>query len=709
MNNNLLDTKIEFLKGVGPARAELLQQELGIYTFGQLLEYYPFRYVDKSKVYNICDINSDQAYIQLKGQLTNIQIVGEKQAKRMVAKFKDSTGEIELVWFKGIKWLSSSLKINQEYVLFGKPTLYRNYYNITHPELELVEQSLVANSVSLEGVYSTTDKLTNKGLSAKGIHKIQQNLIAQIKGYIQETLPDELLDKLKLIPKELAVINAHAPENEQMLQRAVFRLKFEELFFLQLRLLRQKVIKTQTLKGHVFNAVGENFNTFYNNYLAFELTEAQKRVIREIRKDIGSGKHMNRLLQGDVGSGKTVVALLTMLIAIDNGFQACLMAPTEILATQHFLGLSEMLKDMNVTIELLTGSTKKAKRTEIHSGLLNGTLKILVGTHALLEDVVQFNNLGYVVVDEQHRFGVAQRAKLWAKSPTNTPEGEPRIPHVLVMTATPIPRTLAMTFYGDLDISVIDELPAGRKPIKTIHKFDSSRLRVFGMMEEEIKKGRQIYVVYPLINESEKMDYKDLMDGFDAILRRFPMPQYQVSIVHGQMKPNDKEFEMQRFVKGETNIMVATTVIEVGVNVPNASVMVIESAERFGLSQLHQLRGRVGRGAEQSYCILMSGNKLSPEGKLRLETMVRTNDGFEIAEVDLKLRGPGDIQGTQQSGLLNLKIADLAKDGQILQAARTEAVEILKEDANLQLPKHYRLVDTLNTIKRNKKNWSRIS
>jgi ATP-dependent DNA helicase RecG len=710
LNNNLLDTKIEFLKGVGPARAELLQQELDIYTFGQLLEYYPFRYVDKSKVYNISDINSDQAYIQLRGQLTNIQIIGEKQAKRMVAKFKDATGEIELVWFKGIKWLSSSLKINQEYVLFGKPTLYRNNYNITHPELELVEQSLVANSVSLEGVYSTTDKLTNKGLSAKGIHKIQQNLIAQIKGCIQETLPDELLEKLKLIPKELAVINAHAPENEEQLKKAVFRLKFEELFFLQLRLLRQKVIKTQTLKGHVFNAVGENFNTFYNNHLAFELTEAQKRVIREIRKDIGSGKHMNRLLQGDVGSGKTVVALLSMLIAIDNGFQTCLMAPTEILATQHYLGLSEMLKDMNVTIELLTGSTKKAKRTEIHTDLLNGTLNILVGTHALLEDVVQFNNLGYVVVDEQHRFGVAQRAKLWAKnSPSNLPEREAKIPHVLVMTATPIPRTLAMTFYGDLDISVIDELPAGRKPIKTIHKFDSSRLRVFGMMEEEIKKGRQIYVVYPLINESEKMDYKDLMDGFDAILRRFPMPQYQVSIVHGQMKPKDKEFEMQRFVKGETNIMVATTVIEVGVNVPNASVMVIESAERFGLSQLHQLRGRVGRGAEQSYCILMSGNKLSPEGKLRLETMVRTNDGFEIAEVDLKLRGPGDIQGTQQSGLLNLKIADLAKDGQILQAARTEAVEILKEDTNLQLPKHYRLIEALNTIKRNKKNWSRIS
>lgn len=713
MNNHLLDTKIEFLKGVGPSRAELLQQELGIYTFGQLLEYYPFRYIDKSKVYQIADINSDQAHIQLKGKITNIQTIGEKRAKRMVARLKDATGEIELVWFKGIKWLASSIKINQEYIVFGKPTYFRNSYNITHPEMELVEQSLVANAISLQGVYYSSEKLTNKGLSTKGIHKIQQNLIAQIKGCIQETLPDELLNKLKLLPKEIAVINAHAPENEQMLQRALFRLKFEELFFLQLRLLRQKVVKTQTLKGHVFSDVGETFNTFYNNYLPFELTNAQKRVIKEIRKDIGSGKHMNRLLQGDVGSGKTVVALLTMLIAIDNGYQACLMAPTEILATQHYLGLSELLQDMNVAIELLTGSTKKAKRAEINTTLLDGSLNILVGTHALLEDHVQFNKLGYVVVDEQHRFGVAQRAKLWAKtsSPSNLPsaDGEAKIPHVLVMTATPIPRTLAMTFYGDLDVSVIDELPAGRKPIKTIHKYDSSRLRVFGMMEEEIKKGRQVYVVYPLINESEKLDYKDLMDGYDSILRRFPMPQYQVSIVHGQMKSDVKDFEMQRFVKGETQIMVATTVIEVGVNVPNASVMVIESAERFGLSQLHQLRGRVGRGAEQSYCILMSGNKLSPEGKLRLETMVRTNDGFEIAEVDLKLRGPGDIQGTQQSGLLNLKIADLARDGQILQAARNQAVEILKEDANLQLEKNYRLVHALNNIKRHKKNWSRIS
>lgn len=708
MSNHILDTKIEFLKGVGPSRAELLQKELGIFTFGQLLEYYPFRYVDKSKIYTISEINSDQAYIQLKGKITAIETIGEKQAKRMVAKFKDATGEIELVWFKGIKWLSSSVKVNQEYVVFGKPTVFNNKYNITHPEIELVDQSLAAKSVGLEGVYYSSEKLSNKGLSAKGIHKIQQNLIQQIKGSVQETLPIELLDKLNLLSKEEAVINAHAPKNEQILQKAIFRLKFEELFFLQLQLLQQKVIKTQTIKGFVFGEIGEHFNTFYNNYLSFELTNAQKRVIKEIRKDIGSGKHMNRLLQGDVGSGKTVVALLTMLIAIDNGFQTCLMAPTEILATQHYLGLKEMLKEMDISIELLTGSTKTAKRKEIHEKLQSGSLHIIIGTHALLEDTVQFNNLGYVVVDEQHRFGVAQRAKLWAKNKIEGQRGAIP-PHILVMTATPIPRTLAMTFYGDLDVSVIDELPAGRKPIKTIHWYDSSRLRAFGLMEEEIKKGRQVYVVYPLIKESEKMDYKDLMDGFESISRSFPIPQYQVSIVHGQMKPDAKEFEMQRFVKGETHIMVATTVIEVGVNVPNASVMIIESAERFGLAQLHQLRGRVGRGAEQSYCVLMSGNKLSSEGKLRLETMVRTNDGFEIAEVDLKLRGPGDIQGTQQSGLLNLKIADLAKDGQIVQLARNEAIEILKEDANLQLPKNTRLINALAELKRTKVNWSRIS
>jgi len=847
MSTRFLETSIEYLKGVGPSRAELLKKELGIFTFGQLLEYYPFRYIDKSKIYKINEINSDSAFIQLKGKITNIQTVGQKRAKRMVATFVDDSGEIELVWFKGIKWLSSYIKPNVEYIVFGKPTKFKNQYNITHPELDLAGESLVANQINLEAVYHTTEKLSNKGLTAKGIFKIQKNLTSQLNNHITETLPVELLDKLKLIRKEEAVINIHTPKNEQILQKAIFRLKFEELFYLQLSLLRQKVIKTHKIKGLIFNEVGENFNSFYQNNLAFELTNAQKRVIKEIRRDIGSGKHMNRLLQGDVGSGKTVVALLTMLIAIDNGYQACLMAPTEILASQHFETLVEMLEGIDVTIELLTGSTKTAQRKVIHEQLETSKLKILVGTHALLEDKVQFKNLGYVVVDEQHKFGVAQRSRLWRKgSPSlilpkgkekeqiyykyqtarpstyallkanqqelkkqtteaekvlwlqlktsqlglkfrrqhivdefivdficiakklivevdgkyhnskeqqeadkmrtqileelgfkvirftneevladidavllkiknkldSLPFGEvggANIPHVLVMTATPIPRTLAMTFYGDLDISVIDELPPGRKEIKTIHRFDSGRLPVFKFIEDEVKKGRQVYIVYPLIQESEKMDYKDLMDGYESISRRFPKPDYQISIVHGKMKPADKEYEMQRFAKGETQIMVATTVIEVGVNVPNASVMVIESAERFGLSQLHQLRGRVGRGAEQSYCILMTGNKLSSDGRLRMETMVKTNDGFEIAEVDLKLRGPGDIQGTQQSGLLNLNIADLAKDGQVLQIARNEAVEILKQDPELQLPNNHRLVTGLKNLSSNKVNWSRIS
>ena len=848
MSNQFLETPIEYLKGVGPSKAELLKKELGIFTFGDLLAYYPFRYIDKSKIYNINEINSDTAYIQLKGKITHVQTIGEKRAKIMVATFKDNTGEIELVWFKGIKWFSTFIKPNVEYIVFGKPTLFKNRYNITHPELDLVEDSLVTNQINLESVYHTTEKLSNKGLSAKGIFKIQKSLTSQLKNRILETLPVEIIEKLKLIEKEEAIINVHTPRNEQVLQKAIFRLKFEELFYLQLSLLRQKVIKTNKIKGLVFDKVGDYFNAFYQNNLAFELTEAQKRVIKEIRKDTGSGKHMNRLLQGDVGSGKTVVALLTMLIAIDNGFQTCLMAPTEILANQHYETLVEMLKGIDVSIELLTGSTKTAQRKKIHEALASGELKILVGTHALLEDKVQYNNLGYVVVDEQHKFGVAQRSKLWRKgSPSlilpegkeikriyykyqtarpsiynllkvnqqerkkftteaeqilwnylkgknlkfkfrrqhiidefivdficiakrliieidgeyhHQPEqieadkmrtqilnelgfkvirftnhevkgnidavvneiekqvnslpfgedgGAASIPHILVMTATPIPRTLAMTFYGDLDISVIDELPPGRKEIKTIHRFDSGRLPVFKFIEDEIKKGRQVYIVYPLIQESEKMDYKDLMDGYESISRRFPKPDYQISIVHGKMKPADKEYEMQRFAKGETQIMVATTVIEVGVNVPNASVMVIESAERFGLSQLHQLRGRVGRGAEQSYCILMTGNKLSSDGRLRMETMVKTNDGFEIAEVDLKLRGPGDIQGTQQSGLLNLNIADLAKDGQILQSARNEAVAILKEDAELQDPKNHRLVTGLKNLSKGRVNWSRIS
>ncbi len=703
MSDHILDTKIEYLKGVGPKRAELLKKELSIFTFRDLLHYYPFRYIDKSKIYTIAEINSEETYLQLKGKITSLQTLGERGTKRLVATFQDETGVIELIWFKGLKWLTSTVIVGKEYIVYGKPSNYQNRFNIPHPELDEVDNSLIENKITLEAVYSTTEQLSSRGLTSKGIHKIQKNLVAQISKQIPETLSVEILENQKLIDKETAVINVHTPVNEHILQKARFRLKLEELFYLQLKLLRQKVIKAKTVRGNVFKNVGANFNTFYSEKLPFELTEAQKRVIREIRKDIGFGNHMNRLLQGDVGSGKTVVALLCMLIALDNGFQVCLMAPTEILANQHYQNLKELLSDMNIKIELLTGSVKTAARKIIHEELENGELKILIGTHALIEDKVKFQNLGFVVIDEQHRFGVEQRAKLWKKGKNGIP------PHVLVMTATPIPRTLAMTFYGDLDVSVIDELPPGRKAIKTIHRFDSSRLSVFGFIEEEIKKGRQIYIVYPLIKESEKMDYKDLMDGYESITRRFPLPQYRVSIVHGQMKTVAKEFEMQRFVKGETQIMVATTVIEVGVDIPNASAMIIESAERFGLSQLHQLRGRVGRGAEQSYCVLMTGNKLSADGKLRMKTMVSTNDGFEIAEVDLKLRGPGDLQGTQQSGLLNLNIADLAKDGQILQLARDIAVEILKEDPDLTQEKNHRLKTNLNNLFGNKVNWSRIS
>jgi len=707
MLSQLLHTKIEFLKGVGPGRAELLKKELGIFNFGQLLTYFPFRYIDKSQVYKIDDLTATESHIQLKGKISNIQILGAGRARRMKATLQDDTGSLELIWFRGLKWLKNSVKPNKEYIVYGKPTLFGSRLNITHPELDEVSNSLVANQVMLESVYSTTEMLSVRGLNSKGIHKIQKNLVEQLKNQLTETLPKYIVERLKLISREDALINIHTPKNAELLKLAVFRLKFEELFFLQMSLLRKKVIKNDKVRGNIFRKVSPHFTTFYNEKLPFELTGAQKRVLKEIRKDIGSGIHMNRLLQGDVGSGKTIVALMSMLMALDNGFQACLMAPTEILATQHYEGLKELLEGMNVRIELLTGSVKIAKRRMIHKALENGELHFLVGTHALIEDKVKFDNLGFVVIDEQHRFGVQQRAKLWRKGKVNE-QGVKIPPHVLVMTATPIPRTLAMTFYGDLDTSVIDELPPGRKEISTSHRFDSSRLKVFGFMEEEIKKGRQVYLVYPLIKESEKMDYKDLMDGYESIVRRFPKPDYQISIVHGQMKAADKEFEMQRFVKGETQIMVATTVIEVGVNVPNASVMVIESAERFGLSQLHQLRGRVGRGAEQSYCILMTGNKLSDDGRIRMETMVKTNDGFEISEVDLKLRGPGDIQGTQQSGILNLKIADLARDGQILQVARNIAIDILKEDANLTMEKNHRLVSSLKALFGNKVDWSRI-
>ncbi|GAB4252745.1 MAG: ATP-dependent DNA helicase RecG [Vicingaceae bacterium] len=702
MVNEFLNTPIEYLKGVGPQRAEILKKELSIFVFSDLLNYFPFRYIDRSKIVTIKEINSEDVYIQLKGIITSLETVGEKRGKRLVATFQDQTGTIELVWFKGLKWIKNGIKLNTPYLLFGKPTLFNNRFNITHPDLEEITGTLQIQKLGLQGVYSTSEKLSAKGLHSKGILKLQKHLLEQLPN-LPETLPSNIKEQLKLIDRTTAYKNIHLPENPQLLQKAIFRLKFEELFFLQLKILQLKTQKSNTYKGFVFEKVGEKFNTFFNQYLPFELTNAQKRVIKEIRKDVGSGKQMNRLLQGDVGSGKTMVALMSMLLAVDNGFQACLMAPTEILATQHFYNISEALKGIDIKVGLLTGSTKTSERKTLFEDLQNGSLNILIGTHALIEENVSYKNLGLVVVDEQHRFGVAQRAKLWMKGSKNIP------PHILVMTATPIPRTLAMTLYGDLDVSVIDELPPGRKPIKTIHQYDASRLKVYGFIEKQIKEGRQVYIVYPLIKESEKLDYKDLMDGYESISRRFPLPEYKVSIVHGQMKPKDKDFEMQRFKKGETQIMVATTVIEVGVDVPNASVMVIESAEKFGLSQLHQLRGRVGRGADQSYCILMTSFKLSEDAKKRIETMVQTNDGFKIAEVDLALRGPGDIQGTQQSGVLGLKLSDLSKDAKILVAARNIAKEILAKDPDLTLPENAVLKTTLNQMNKGKFNWSKIS
>jgi ATP-dependent DNA helicase RecG len=696
-----LEKDISYLKGVGPQRGEALRNELRIYTWGHLLEHYPFRYVDRSQIIRIRDINSEAANVQLMGVLLNMKEIGEGRAKRLVATFQDDSGTMELVWFKGIKWLRTSLKLNQPYILFGKPTQFKGRYNITHPELELAEEARITSGNGLKPVYNTTEKLSAKGLHSNGIGKLTRQLVEDIKGEIQENLPAELLNTFKLMPRADAIAQVHVPSNTTTLEAARRRLKFEELFFIQIQLAKQKLANTRLERGVVFSKVGEFFNTFYEKHLPFALTGAQKRVIKEIRADVARGHHMNRLIQGDVGSGKTIVAVLSALIAMDNGYQVCLMAPTEILAQQHYAGISELLAPMGIDVAILTGSSTAASRRDILQRLAAGELKFLLGTHALIEPVVQFANLGLVIIDEQHRFGVAQRAQLWKKAILP--------PHVLVMTATPIPRTLAMTLYGDLDVSVIDELPPGRKPIETKWKSDAKRLEVFQFMEDEIAKGRQIYVVYPLIEESEAMDYKDLQDGYESIARRFPLPNYKISVVHGQMKADARNYEMAQFVEGHTQIMVATTVIEVGVNVPNASVMVIESAERFGLSQLHQLRGRVGRGADQSYCILMSGYKLSEEAKTRLETMVATNDGFEIAEVDLRLRGPGDISGTQQSGLVNLKIADLARDQQMLSFAREAALEIIDEDPTLTSPKNKCITDHLAWMQKEKSDWSRIS
>ncbi|TRZ45436.1 ATP-dependent DNA helicase RecG [Robertkochia solimangrovi] len=700
MNTNILQTPIDYLKGVGPNRADLLRKELGIHTYQDLVNFFPNRYLDRTSYYKINQLNQSSADVQVIGKITHLKTVEQKRGKRLVATFSDETGSMELVWFRGHKWIRESLKINQPYVIFGRVNWF-NGFSMPHPDLELLSEHEQRIKPGMQPVYPSTEKLVNKGITNKVINKIMIQLFSETHRYFYETLPDTILDELKLISKHQALINIHFPKNNELLAKAQYRLKFEELFYIQLQLITKNISRKNKIKGFVFDQVGTCFNTFFSNHLPFDLTSAQKRVIREIRQDMGSHAQMNRLLQGDVGSGKTIVALLSMLLAIDNGFQACLVAPTEILAQQHFNGIQELLSPMDLNIRLLTGSSNTQDRKEIHEMLQNGELHILIGTHAVLEDKVKFQNLGLAIIDEQHRFGVEQRSKLWHKN--SIP------PHILVMTATPIPRTLAMSLYGDLDISVIDELPPGRKAIKTVHRFDSNRLKIFRFIRDEIGKGRQIYVVYPLIQESEKLDYKDLMDGYASIEREFPKPDYQISIVHGQMKAADKDYEMDRFVKGETQIMVATTVIEVGVNVPNASVMIIESAERFGLSQLHQLRGRVGRGAEQSFCILMTGHKLSEDSKTRLETMVRTNDGFEIAETDLKLRGPGDLMGTQQSGVLALKIADIVKDNEILKTARYYAMQVLKEDPGLKLEKNKRLLFTYHQLVKHKNIWNYIS
>lgn len=702
MSNNLLQTPIEYLKGVGPQRGELLRKELGIHRYEDLVNFFPNRYIDRTRYYKINELQKNDSEVQISGKIINIKTVEfGKAKKRLVATFVDETGQIELTWFQGHKWIRDSLKINVPYVIFGKVSYFGNTYNMAHPEMELHTEHEQSLRSAMQPVYPSTETLTNRGISNRVVNKMMQQLFLETQAKFMETLPIYLLDELKLIPKNAALFNIHFPKSQELLSKAQFRLKFEELFFIQLQLITKNLVRKHKIKGHPFTVVGENFNNFFQNHLPFELTNAQKKVLKEIRNDMGTNAQMNRLLQGDVGSGKTIVALMAMLIALDNGFQSCLMAPTEILANQHYNGLAELAKHLNINIKILTGSTKTADRKIIHEELENGSLHIIIGTHALLEDKVQFHNLGLAIIDEQHRFGVEQRSKLWQKN--DIP------PHVLVMTATPIPRTLAMSLYGDLDISVIDELPPGRKPIQTVHRYDSNRLKVWKFIKDEIAKGRQIYIVYPLIQESETMDYKDLMDGYESISRDFPLPQYSISIVHGKMKAADKDAEMKRFAEGKTNIMVATTVIEVGVNIPNASVMIIESAERFGLSQLHQLRGRVGRGAEQSYCILMTSFKLSSDSKVRLETMCQTNDGFEIAEVDLKLRGPGDIMGKQQSGILQLQIADLVRDRDILMLARNEALTLLKKDPSMTLPEHHTLRGVFIELSKKKNIWNYIS
>ncbi len=702
-SKNILQSSIEFLKGVGPKRAELLKKELGIFTFENLLLHFPHRYVDKTRFHKIRDISSQSDQVQLRGILRRLNVVGDGRKRRLVGKFRDETGIIELIWFKGASWLEKQLVVGGEYILFGRVSSFKGRTNIAHPEMEPVSEATLKTALTFAPVYPSTEKLNTKGLDARARRKLMANLLAQLSpADLPENLPDYLIRKLRFPARFTAIKHIHFPPDQAALDEAVKRLKFEELFFLQMSLLQLRRRRKATIKGYAFSKIGDFFNRFYTDHLPFELTGAQKRVLKEIRRDLGKPVQMNRLLQGDVGSGKTMVGLMSMLIALDNGYQACLMAPTEILAQQHFNSILDYVKGLGIRIAFLSGSVKGKKRKELLKLLQLGEIHILIGTHALIEEPVKFQNLGLAITDEQHRFGVAQRAKLWTKS-------HPYPPHILVMTATPIPRTLAMTLYGDLDVSVIDELPPGRKAVETLHKNEGHRLWVLGFMRKQIAEGRQVYVVYPLIEESETLDLKNLQEGYEALLREFPRPDYQISVVHGRMKAADKEFEMQRFVKGETQIMVATTVIEVGVNVPNASVMVIENTERFGLSQLHQLRGRVGRGADQSYCLLLSGYKLTTEARERIQTMVGTNNGFEIAEADLRLRGPGNMEGTQQSGILNFRIADLARDGRILQTAREIAARILEDDGQLVHPEHQPLRSYLEKNAKNQRVWSRIS
>ncbi len=695
-----ITSEIQFLPGVGPKRANLLKNELNIYTIENLLSYYPYRYVDRSRFYFVHEINADLAFIQLEGKLRNIKKTGQGRNQRLSALLYDKSGQVELIWFQGIRYVEDKLRTNQEYIVFGKPSVYKGSFNIAHPEIDVATEENKKKIFGWQAHYNTSESMKKHFLNSLALRKVIYEALKNLPAVIPESLPSKIITKYNLMPLREAIINIHFPQTADLLKKAQHRLKFEELFYIQLSILRQSKYREIKYKGLIFSKIDYFFNTFYEKHLPFELTGAQKRVLKEIRLDVGSGKQMNRLLQGDVGSGKTLVALLSMLMAVDNGYQSCLMAPTEILATQHFETIQDILGDLGITVALLTGSTKKAKREVLHAQLVSGELKLLIGTHALIEDKVIFQNLGLVVIDEQHRFGVAQRAKLWKK---NT-----QPPHILVMTATPIPRTLAMTVYGDLEVSVIDELPPGRKAIQTYHYFDTKRVAMLDFLKKQINAGRQIYVVYPLIQESEKIDLRNLEEGFSFFNER--LPQYKISMVHGKMKSIEKDDEMKRFASGETQIMVATTVIEVGVNVPNATVMVIESAERFGLSQLHQLRGRVGRGADQSYCILLTSFKITTETKKRMEIMVNSNDGFEISEADLQMRGPGDMDGTTQSGMpFELKIANIAKDGHLLSLGRKTAIDILDKDPSLKSNENKILVHQLNKKLKNAVNWSIIS